>query len=370
MIINEFKNGNRGFGDASSTGSGKTLTALGIMCNLFELNENINLNYAVLLPNAQLIKTWNDEINKHTKNFNIVTQRANGKLEKNFKSNNILLTTLGRMRDHPINIKWSLVIIDECLTVQNENALWTEEACRQVINSTYGVLMLSATFFRCKFEKLFFMLKMLQSGFPINKNYLNIILDTSIICNYTEGKIWNTSIIYDKLNDMTMEKYENIKLVTTDFKLQYIKLNNLLLEHDYSDFFINTISKLNKENKKVVLYIDGVQKTNVIFDKIKTKIKISRFPDITENNCITAVSEALYGVNNLTNYDTILSPPIDSDKIPQLKGRLDRPSQKSTILYLYFYAIENTIHTMLLQKMDIATNFYNQYIMPIAKKVK
>ena len=43
---------------------------------------------------------------------------------------------------------WDLVVIDECLSIQNDTALQTMEAWRQVASSRAGVLMLSATFFR------------------------------------------------------------------------------------------------------------------------------------------------------------------------------------------------------------------------------
>lgn len=365
-ITNGYMDGYRGFGDASTTGSGKTLSALAIMANLTK-NENNN-SFVILLPNAQLIKTWKDEIIKHTLNFHILIQESNGKISDVIKNNSILLTTLGRMREHPIINKWTLIIIDECLTVQNENALWTEEACKQVINSKHGVLMLSATFFRCKFEKLFFMLKMLQTGYPMSKEYLNIILDTTMICNYTDGKVWKTETLYTNMSHDMAKKYEMIKQSTSDQKSMYIKLNNLLFEHDYTEFFINTLKKLNNEKRRVLLYVDGIDRANNIYDNLKNKINISRFSDIGGINCIAATSEALYGVNNLTDYDTILTYPIEPDKLPQMKGRLDRPSQKNNLLYLYFYVVKDSLHDLSLQKIDMANNFYGQYIMPIAKK--
>ena len=64
--------------------------------------------------------------------------------------NAIVVTTLGRARDKPFLMQagWDLVVIDECLSIQNDTALQTMEAWRQVASSRAGVLMLSATFFR------------------------------------------------------------------------------------------------------------------------------------------------------------------------------------------------------------------------------
>jgi hypothetical protein len=46
--------------------------------------------------------------------------------------------------------------------VQNDTALQTMEAWRQVAASRCGVLMLSATFFRASYKKLFYMIRMLR----------------------------------------------------------------------------------------------------------------------------------------------------------------------------------------------------------------
>lgn len=143
--------------------------------------------FLVLLPTERLYKTWVDEIEKHTEGFDVVSQFMNGKLSSTIKrQNTIVITTLGRIRDHPLRISWQLVVIDECLFVQNKSALQT--AYRQVGCSQYGVLMMSATFFRSRFDKLFYMLKMLKSGLPEQKEYLDTILSECIVCHIAEKK--------------------------------------------------------------------------------------------------------------------------------------------------------------------------------------
>ena len=77
--------------------------------------------YLVLLPTTQLYKTWKDEITKHTKNFHIIEQKQNGKLTDKIQFNSIVISTLARMREHPIDCNWILVVIDECLSVQNKD---------------------------------------------------------------------------------------------------------------------------------------------------------------------------------------------------------------------------------------------------------
>ena len=163
-------NGKKGFGDASCVGSGKTLTALSILQKIIQYKNNKNdanntyKGFLILLPTQNLFETWTTEIKKHTIGFEALIQESNGKINKdlaNISRNTLIITTLGRFRDHPIYISWQLVVIDECLSVQNREALQTEEAWKQVIISEYGVIMMSATFFRSRFDKMFFMLKML-----------------------------------------------------------------------------------------------------------------------------------------------------------------------------------------------------------------
>jgi len=61
-----------------------------------------------------------------------------------------------------------------------------------------------------------------------------------------------------------------------------------------------------------------------------------------------------------------LRPP-QPDKLPQIKGRLARPQQKSTNLHIEYFVIKDTIEMGLLLRMEIASKFMHQYIMPLAK---
>ena len=194
-IFNDMVNNSvikRGFGDASNVGTGKTLTALSLISKLYNYNKkNIIKNYRaflVMVPNIQLYDTWINEIKKHTEGFDIILQNANGSLTKNnIESNSIVISTMSRTREHPISNPWILIIIDECLTVQNKEALQTEEALRQSVSSQYNCVLLSATFFRTRFDKLFYMLKMLRTGIPEKIEYLDSILSESMVCNITEN---------------------------------------------------------------------------------------------------------------------------------------------------------------------------------------
>ena len=84
-----------------------------------------------MLPTEILYDTWKQELEKHTCGLKIVKQFANGGLSGNIDQSTVVITTMGRCRDHPLLHQWLLVVIDECLTVQNKEALQTEEAWRQ-----------------------------------------------------------------------------------------------------------------------------------------------------------------------------------------------------------------------------------------------
>ena len=72
-------------------------------------------------------------------------------------------------------------------------------------------------------------------------------------------------------------------------------------------------------------------------------------------------------MNDLVIYNTIIMRPIAPDKIPQIKGRLDRPGQKADKLALAYFIIKETIEEGLILRMNIASQFMQTYIMPLAK---
>ena len=62
-----------------------------------------------------------------------------------------------------------------------------------------------------------------------------------------------------------------------------------------------------------------------------------------------------------------MSRPPEPDKLPQMKGRLDRPGQEKETLRLEYFLIEDTVEEGLLIRIEVANKFLNDYIMPLAK---
>lgn len=362
----------KGFGDASHVGAGKTLMALSLMSKLYNYNKTKSIEnyrgYLVMLPNNKLYDTWKQEILKHTEGFDIIFQNADGSLtKKNILANSIVISTMGRTREHPLSNPWILVIIDECLTVQNKEALQTEEAFRQSIASQYNCILMSATFFRTRFDKLFFMLKILRTGIPEKIEYLDTILSESIICNLTEsGRKWITNITKFELSKkLYLEYNELIKKHSSDtFERIYVILNKFISDKcNYVDYFKEKIIQLENTRKdcKVLIYTKSKEEA----DKL-TSNNIGRYPDIDKRHVVLSYTEGTYGLNNLVSYNTILSRPPNPDSLPQMKGRLDRTGQNNDTLYIEYILVKNTIEEALLTRLEMASNFYNSYIMPLA----
>lgn len=369
IISGILKDGKMGFGDASHVGAGKTLSSLSIICHLMQHNIQNKLtdHYActIMLPTSKLYETWETEIKKHTAGFDIVFQASDGKLSGNIKYNTILITTMGRIRDHPINIPWIYVCIDECLTVQNSNALHTMSAHRQTINSMYGVLLLSATFFRSRIDKLYYMLKMLRTGLPETREYLSAILSESIICNLPEKmRDWITNITRYKMNKDLQKSYDKLLNQKMDSERLFTILSKFIYDNvDYISFFEHKLRALEKQKRRVLIFAKSKQEADEISKRIHN---VGRFPDISKNHVVGTVHECGFGVNTLVKYNCLLCRIVSPDVIPQIKGRLDRPNQKEDTLYIEFILLENTIEEANLIILEISNKFRKNFILPLA----
>lgn len=380
-IINGMtKDMKRGFGDASHVGAGKTLCALSVFQKLYQHNRDslIKTNYSgflVMLPSAQLIKTWTDELTKHTKGFDVIVQGSNGKLSGLFENKTIypytiIITTMGRMRDHPVQHPWILVVIDECLSVQNKEALQTEEAWRQSCYSERGILMLSATFFRSRFDKMLYMIKMLKTGLPEERDYLDAILNESIVSNITESdRVWTITTAKIDMTQSQRKKYDDVyrKNSNGGSDMLYIALNNFINTNiNYIEMFYNQIDILEKDNRRILIFTKSKGEADAIINSDRNENRITRYPDKSGNHTVLSFTEGTYGLNDLIIYDTILMRPPEPDKLPQIKGRLDRPGQKSKDLWINYLIIKDTIEEASLLRIEICNNFYNNYLMPLA----
>jgi len=366
-IVTDFNKGYHGKGDASDVGSGKTLTSLGVAV---ELMKNDDPNYSgilVMLPGNKLIQTWKDEIEKHTKGFDVKFQGNNSDIGS-IQKNTIVITTMGRIRDHPIIHRWLLVIIDECLSVQNKNALQTEESWKQSMISSH-ILLMSATFFRTRFDKLYYMLKMLQSNLPENRAYLDTILLESIVSKISSVKReWEINTHYFELDNVSRKEYDKIMNKDLSTEIKYAKLNSYLVNSDTvkeSEItqIKHLIKSLEKNHHGCVIYTRSKEEAKSWSDSLKIPI----YPEKGKHTIIT-YHDGTYGLNDLIIYDTIIMRPMMTpDKIDQIKGRIDRPGQKSNNLRMEYFILKDTIDEGLLIRMRLCSQFVKNYIMPLSK---
>jgi hypothetical protein len=381
----------RGFGDASHVGAGKTLCALSVCNKLYNYNcskqNNTHSGFLVMVPTISLIKTWTDEILKHTEGLEYYVQTANGSFIDSenkvyrheqivIKSNTIIVSTMGRIRDHPLQHSWVLVIIDECLSIQNKEALQTGEAWNQSCRSEYGIIMLSATFFRSRFEKMLYMLKMLKSGLPESREYLDAILNETIISNITESeRIWTVTTSKIPLSNEQKQNYDNIYRANSvkGSDILYLALSQYIHKYvDYVGIFYDELDKLDKDNRKVVIFTKSKNEADAIINSDRNINNndmqyVTRYPDKSGTHVVLSLSQGTYGINDLVVYDTILLRPPEPDKLSQIMGRLNRPGQKSNNLWMQYVLLENTIEEASLIRLEMCNNFYNNYLMPLAQ---
>lgn len=372
-----------GFGDASDVGAGKTLTSLHIAVELIRAVDTTFSGILVMLPGNKLIQTWLTEIEKHTKGFHVIVQENHSNIGA-IRRNTIIITTMGRIRDHPINHNWLLVIIDECLTVQNKNALWTESAWKQSLMAKHLVMM-SATFFRTRFDKLYYMLKMLQSGFPESRDYLDVILLETIVSHISSIKRkWTSNTHRFNLDTTARKLYSQIERINLDTEALYSKLTSFLISDKKIQASVRKqldklIKKCEESGRRCLIYARSkeeavywsqgldipiyVSKKDVSLTKSASKSKIMK----RTNHIIVTYNDGTYGLNDLVIYDTIIMRPPQPDKLTQIKGRLDRPGQKSDNLFIEYFIIGDTVEEGLLIRMHIASQFIHQYIMPLAR---
>lgn len=213
---------------------------------------------------------------------------------------------------------------------------------------------------------MFFMLKMLRSGLPEERDYLDCILNESMICYIKEKtRKWVTNVNRFILPENLRKGYEEIKSKNLSFEKLYKLLENYVYEHfSIMPDLKSLVKTLEKEQEKVLIYAKSKDEA----DKMAAEIaNVSRFPDISGNHVAVAYSEGTYGLNNLVKFTCILTRPPEPDKLPQMKGRLDRPGQLKDNLRLEYFLIGDTVEEGLLVRLEIANKFLNEYIMPLAK---
>jgi len=145
----------------------------------------------------------------------------------------------------------------------------------------------------------------------------------------------------------------------------YIKLQSFLYDNfDYVGAFAEVIKKYEKLGHRCLVYAKSKEQADQFALEIDN---VSRFPDTSGTHLAISLTQGTYGLNHLIYLDTIVSLVQNPDVLPQMKGRLDRPGQTRDVLNICYIYIENTIDRAGKIRLEMANNFYNDYLMPLAE---
>ncbi|CAB9501710.1 DNA-3-methyladenine glycosylase [Seminavis robusta] len=425
-VVQGVQEGKRGHADASAVGAGKTLTALATIARLAQWIEDSGGSrhgVLVMLPTKALIKEWLLEIATHTAGFHVVEQREDGTLfsmtygKKNppIDGNSLIISTLDRVCRNPFlrQSAWDFVVIDECLSVQNASAKRAPSAWRQIEVSMCGVLMLSATFFRSKYDSLFYMIRMLRSPLPRTMEWLPATIHEHIVCQIPEtDRTWTMEAEMVKLPPEVLRLYRT--KVDTYGRLQlndpgkvdgrklWTSLGSFLRTHYegrdgarygrksiMGDAIIKVANKLLRKKRRPLVFADTEpEATHLVTVMTKARIPAQMWKDVAaerianssrgkndakknENGVIVAVKSIEgQGINMQHHADCIICRPTEGDLLEQMKGRVDRPGQTEKQLLLVVIVAEHTIEEAKFANIRLAGNFFRQYIAPVAKKYR
>jgi hypothetical protein len=397
-VLLGIQHGKLGFADASAVGAGKTLTALACVCSVAQhlASKDVQRHGSlVLVPVNELVSEWVMQAMQHTSNLHIIEQRASGKLfSPYFKrgnppidGNSVVISTLARVREHPFaKSAWDFVVIDECLSVQNDTALQTAEAWRQVEASQCGVLMLSATFFRSNYAKLFYMIRMLRSPIPREQKFLTTTLVEHIVCYVPKNRrTWKLTYQGVPLEDKAGTEYSS--MLTNfhrkppgeqDHRTLYVSLKHLLTTHYEPDTLPRAVAaaaqRLISKGRRPLIFANTEKELVRIFKHLPCARRWSgqRGSAGEEEGggsaLVVTLHAAAQGLNMQHAADCIICRPQPGDRLEQMKGRIDRPGQRRHELELLVLMAASTVEEAEAANIRLCGSFFRHYIAPHSRQ--
>ena len=127
--------------------------------------------------------------------------------------------------------------------------------------------MMSATFFRSRFDQLFYMLRMLRSNLPEERDYLDAILNESMVCYIAESaRKWITHTNRLVLQKDLRKKYDEIKNNPAVKSEKLYQMLSEFLYHNYTiiDDLKILICKLEKEKCRILIYSRSKDEADLI----------------------------------------------------------------------------------------------------------
>ena len=415
------ESGMRGFADASAVGAGKTLSALAVCCAVAEWADAAGLQrhgFLVLVPTTSLLQEWETQALLHTTGLRILTQAANGEVVLRGRSAGghaaaglvagrtsrqnstigpdcLVLSTLARARDKPFVTQpaWDFVVVDECLSVQNDSALQTMEAWRQVSASRCGVLMLSATFFRSSFRKLFYMIRMLRSPLPKTEDFLGSLLREHIVVHVPENRrAWSLTFQPVELGPEQLLAYQRLIHSATahDHRSLWVSLKAHLRSHYERTTavaaFVAEARRLLGLGRRPLLFANsdaeagrvlaGLAAAGVPAGMVDGRAPPPPHPGppppkrpkqrAARAVLVGTVGRHSHGLNLQGVADAIVARPQSGDLIEQMKGRVDRPGQAKNKLLLTVLYAAGTLEEAEAANIRLCGAFFRQWLDPLS----
>lgn len=350
-ILEAFRNGSRGFGDASDVGSGKTLISLNIAKHLIdEFSDNIHSGILVLVPNYNLVRSWITEIKKHTTGFKIIDYDSCKGHPIKIYPDTIVISTLNANKTYPSRRKWLFTVIDECLCIKDKNAQTTKEARYQAFNSKF-TLLLSATFFQSSEKELTDMMTITRTVIPNDAKYADLM------------------ILEKVTSSMAVDRREFIENVHNYFDKQQKQKSHINFRSDptITAKILGQVMNSLPQDRMCVLYANSENEAKVWSKEFNIPIFVADDDNISSyKHIITTTKKGTVGLNSLVKFNTIVTRPPTPDKITQLKGRLDRPGQEHPQLYMEYLIIDRA-DFIAHKNLNKALKFVNESIKPIAE---
>eukprot|EP01052_Picozoa_sp_SAG31_P002951 SAG31_NODE_108_length_24741_cov_6.933041_3_plen_2073_part_00 len=388
--------GKRGFADASAVGAGKTLSALATCCSIAEWAAKHGLRrqgFLVLVPTPSLMNEWLMQASLHTKNLHLLVQSANGEIKSKGRTcgggrggtvrcrdvtidgSCVVITTLARCRDRPFvgQTGWDFVVIDECLSVQNDTALQTMEAWRQVSASRCGVLLLSATFFRSRFSKLFYMIRMLRSALPKTEPYLSALLREHITVHVPKNRRkWKLLFRSVHLSKDKLDAYQQLIVdgaaASREHRTLYTELKKFIRwQFDQDELiaaFAAETATLMAQGRRPLLFVNSDAELARVHAAVPNARQLHEDGD---GPLIVTVHRGSHGLNLQDVCDAIVCRPQPGDLIEQMKGRVDRPGQKQGSLSLTVLYCAGTVEEAEAANVRLCGAFFRQFLDPLSR---
>ena len=281
--------------------------------------------------------------------------------------------------------------------------------------------MLSATFFRSKYDALFYMIRMLRSPMPRSMEWLPATIHEHIVCQVPEtDRTWQLRGEPVPLPPSDLAQYRGIIEAFKRRQLNTGEADGRKLCTDLETFlreryegrsptakttyaatsvmgegFARECTKLLRQGRRPLVFADTSHEAAHLLGVLNRKgIAAKTWSDVATENAtchgggggssatgksgkacsydviVATKNTEGQGINMQGHADAIVCRPTPGDHLEQMKGRVDRPGQRATDLVLVVLMAEHTIEEAKFANIRLAGNFFREFIAPVATRYR